>query len=202
MNRKTVKRLFLSLVCLIPFVVHSATAEVDGITWTYTVTANGEASLGGGTTSTPAVPKDTEGSLIIPTKLNGLRVTSIGNYAFYCSSLASVTIPEGITSIGDYAFSHCTKLTSLDLPSSVIAIGGHAFEYCSSLMSWDLPEGVETIGEYAFSYNSSLRSFKLPASVTSMPFNAFTWPNTLEKLEVASGNPLYYTESNILFNKE
>ena len=61
-------------------------------------------------------------------------VTSIGNYAFYsCYSLTAIDIPEGVTSIGYYAFSRCSSLTAITLPEGVTSIGTYAFEDCSSL---------------------------------------------------------------------
>ena len=63
-------------------------------------------------------------------------VTSIGNYAFSgCTGLPSVTIPEGVTSIGDSAFYNCSNLTSVTIPSSVILIDRWAFYGCSALTS-------------------------------------------------------------------
>ncbi len=61
-------------------------------------------------------------------------VTSIGNTTFYgCSSLTSVTIGNNVTSIGNFAFSGCSSLTSVTIPNSVTSIGWGAFEGCSSL---------------------------------------------------------------------
>ena len=61
-------------------------------------------------------------------------VTSIGEYAFYnCDSLTSVVIPDGVTSIGEYAFYNCRSLTSIIIPDSVTSIDGFAFYYCSNL---------------------------------------------------------------------
>ena len=112
--------------------VHAATAVVDGIEWTYTV-SNGKASVGGGSSSSPAVPKSTSGSITIPSTLGGYPVTSIGNYAFQdCSRLTSVVIPNGVTSIGKYAFRYCySSLKAVTIPDSVTSIGQSAFNGCS-----------------------------------------------------------------------
>lgn len=64
-------------------------------------------------------------------------VTSIGNYAFfYCSNLTSVTISNSVTDIGDWAFYYCSSLTSITIPESVKSIGlGGTFQNCTSLQS-------------------------------------------------------------------
>ena len=63
-------------------------------------------------------------------------VTSIGDWAFeYCSSLTSIEIPNSVISIGNYAFSRCTGLTSVTIPNSVTSIGQEAFGYCTGLTS-------------------------------------------------------------------
>ncbi len=73
--------------------------------------------------------EELQGELVIP---NG--VTSIGDYAFDgYTGLASITIPSSVTSIGGYAFSGCTGLTSVTIPSSVTSIGGYAFDGCTGL---------------------------------------------------------------------
>ena len=78
-------------------------------------------------------------------------VTSIGNYAFYeCESLTSIAIPSSVTRIGDEAFSYCASLTSITIPNSVTSIGEGAFFYCESLKSITIPKGITNVGGRAF----------------------------------------------------
>ncbi len=108
-------------------------------------------------------------------------VTSIGDYAFYgCTSLTSVTIGSGVTSIGDYAFYYCTSLTSVTIGSGVTNIDDYAFSWCSSLTSVTIGSGVTSIGSYAFSWCSSLTSVTIPDSVTSIDDWAFYECNSLK----------------------
>ena len=101
-------------------------------------------------------------------------VTSIGEYAFYyCSSLTSITIPNSVTSIGEFAFAGCYSLISITIPNSVTSIGEGAFGNCSSLKSITIPNSVTSIGKYAFAYCYSLTSITIPNSVTSIGDWAF-----------------------------
>ena len=75
----------------------------------------------------------------------------------YCSSLASVTIPDSITSIQSYAFSHCSSLTNVTIPDSVLSIGYGAFSWCG-LRSITIGSGVRTIGSSAFERCGALSS--------------------------------------------
>ena len=67
-----------------------------------------------------------------------------------------VAVPEGITSIGTWAFSGCSSLESITLPEGVTSIGNCAFSGCRSLKSITLPEGVTNIGSISLSECSSL----------------------------------------------
>ena len=78
-------------------------------------------------------------------------VTSIGNYAFfYCTGLTSIMIPNSVTSIGYMAFYGCTGLTSIAIPNSVTSIRFSAFEDCTGLTSITIPNSVTSIGDWAF----------------------------------------------------
>ena len=60
-----------------------------------------------------------------------------------------LTIPDGVTSIGDYAFNYCYSLTSVVIPDSVTSIGKYAF-CCTKMTSITIPDSVTSIGDYAF----------------------------------------------------
>ena len=112
-------------------------------------------------------------------------LTDIGAYAFYdCSSLTSITIPDGVTDIGNGAFEGCTPLTSIIIPDGVTSIGGSAFGRCSALTSITLPNSVTSIGGAAFYYCSSLTSITIPNSVTSIGGSAFENCSALKSITI------------------
>ena len=131
-------------------------------------------------------------------------VTSIGEYAFSdCTSLTSVTIPDSVTRIGEYAFYKCKSLTSVTIPDSVTRIGKYAFYDCTSLTSVTIPDSVTRIGEYAFSDCTSLTSVTIPDSVTRIGSYAFSDCASLTGIWVAEGNSHYSSDVfGVLFNKD
>ena len=102
-------------------------------------------------------------------------VTSIGGSAFSsCSDLRSVTIGNSVTSIGGSAFSGCSGLTSVTIPNSVTSIGASAFNGCWHLTSVTIGKSVTNIGGSAFSGCNGLTSITIPNSVTSIGGGAFS----------------------------
>ena len=100
-----------------------------------------------------------------------------------------LTIPNSVTSIGDYTFSGCSSLTSVTIPSSVTSIGHSAFDWCSSLASVNIPSSVTTIGDYAFQRCSSLTSVTIGNSVTYIGDNAFYGCSSLTSIISKMMNP-------------
>ncbi len=86
----------------------------------------------------------------IPAQIEGKAVTAIGEEAFIGKGVVSVTLPEGVRSIGNYAFDQCRKLTDIHLPSSLESIGNLAFNLCLVLPEITLPKNVSTLGMYLF----------------------------------------------------
>ncbi len=127
-----------------------------------------------------------------------LTISGIGammNYVLYytpwwdsypgSSSIKTIRIGDGVTSIGDYAFQDCSGLTSVTIPNSVTGIGRYAFLRCSSLTSVTIPNSVTSIGDDAF-YDckklTSVHIFDLAA------WCAISFSNT-------AANPLYYAHN-------
>lgn len=152
---------------MIPKIAFAETDTDTGLDYTV---SDGKATITGYT-----MPDGFEGNLVIPSTLGGATVTSIGKEAFqYCGawggSIDSITIPGGVTSIGEAAFKEC-HAKSINIPNSVISIGDPAFNHCHA-ESITIPEGVTSIGDYTFQ-GCLAKSIIIPGSVTSIGSCAF-----------------------------
>ncbi len=108
---------------------------------------------------------DVDGVLFNKTKTTLVQYPA-GKGVFY-------TIPDGVTSIGEYAFASCDSLTSITIPDGVTSIGEDAFYCCSSLTSITIPDGVTSIGSGVFFNCYRLESIIIPDSVNSIKNGAF-----------------------------
>lgn len=128
-------------------------------------------------------------------------LTAIGNYAFYeCDGLASFNFPEGLQKIGEGAFGS-SGLTSVVIPEGITAISDYAFYSCNSLSSATLPKGLQSIGKYAFYSNDRLAAMTIPAGVKSIGGAAFAFCGRLKEIIVLPVTPpaiIIEREVNIL----
>lgn len=140
-------------------------------------------------------------SVVVPTTLEGLPVTRIGDFAFSARGVSEVVLSEGVTSIGASAFAGCGQLISITLPLSLISIEPHAFAECAKLESITLPENLVSIGSSAFASCRVLGSLLLPASLQSFEVNALSGCESLVRIDVDPSNPLWTSRDGVLFDK-
>ena len=126
--------------------------------------------------------------IIIPSEIDGRKVTGIKGFNLSNKeNIKSITIPDGVTSIGNSAFSDCRRLTDITIPDSVTSIGCEAFYNCSSLTNITIPDGVTSI-EYGTFYDcSSLTNITIPDSVTSIGCEAFYNCSSLTNITIPDG---------------
>lgn len=172
---KTIGALALLLTTGVP-VAQAYDFQVRGIYYNYTGDRKG-AIVTWESISSPSY----SGDIVIPSEvtyqMQTLKVKQIDDRAFFnCQGVTSVTLPEGIISIGEQAFSHCYAMTRINIPSTVTRIGDFAFEFCEDMTSFTIPASVSMIGYSVFQQCLGLREFI-----------------------VDEGNPYYTSEDGILY---
>ena len=112
-------------------------------------------------------------------------VTSIGAWAFSGNdALAVILIPDSVTSIGRFAFAGCTNLSSSDIPDSVKSMEWGLFNACTELTKVTLPNGIEKISYAMFYGCSSLKEVKIPDSVTVIGDSSFFCCTSLTSINI------------------
>lgn len=115
-----------------------------------------------------------ESDLEIPSKIDGHKVTKIGENAFDGNEeIINVTIPDSVKTIDLYAFYNCTSLETVSIPESVTSIGEGAFANCTALNTINLPSKIKTISYGLFASCSNLTKIEIPSKVTSIDGYAF-----------------------------
>ena len=156
------------------------------------------------------------GDIVLPSKIEGKPVTSIGWRAFwYCSSLTSITIPNSVTSIDDLAFNGCEKLTQINVDTANTVYSSEngvlfnkekteliRYPAGKTDTAYAIPDRVTSIGWGTFSGCSSLTSITIPDSITSIGTCAFEGCKKLTQINVDKANTVYLSVNGVLFNKE
>ena len=125
----------------------------------------------------------------------------IGRFAFQGAALESVALPEGVTSIEDYAFAHNDRLKEITLPQSLTSIGKAVFFWCAALGKIAIPDGVTSVGDNAFSTCVSLKELALGAELLSAGCGLTEFCVALEKITVSENNESFSGEGNCLTRK-
>ena len=116
--------------------------------------------------------------------------------------VTKLVIPEGVTSIGSYAFAGCSGLTEVAFPNSVTNIGNSSFMDCSGLMELALPSSVVKIGTWAFRGCSGLTEVEIPHGVKVIGGGVFLDCSSLTKITVDPGNENYVSQKGLLLTKD
>ena len=125
----------------------------------------------------------------------------IGRSAFQGAALESVALPEGVTSIEDYAFARNDRLKEITLPQSLTSIGKAVFFWCTALGKIAIPDGVTSVGDNAFSTCVSLKELALGAELLSAGCGLTEFCVALEKITVSENNESFSGEGNCLTRK-
>jgi prepilin-type N-terminal cleavage/methylation domain-containing protein/uncharacterized repeat protein (TIGR02543 family) len=140
------------------------------------------------------------GAVTIPSVLDGVTITSIGEFAVYnCTGLTIVTIPNSVTTIGANAFYGCSALTSVTIGSGVTTIGTNAFMYCTALTSFAVDAGNASYSSNnGVLFNKAMTTlilyplgkqgaYVIPSDVTIINTKAFSFCCGLTSLTIGSG---------------
>ena len=144
-------------------------------------------SLGSGSAVSAGIVYDEVDTNGYPVKATVLGKI-VAPYAFYkYASLTDVELPNGLTAIGNDAFTGCTGLTSIELPSGLKSIGTSAFNGCTGLTELNIPDSVDSIGTYFASGCSALVSVHLPVGIETIPKNSFYNCKVLKNVNIPQG---------------
>ncbi len=181
--------LFISVMptgILNSFAATPTSGTTGDCTWTLdgtVLTISGNGAMEDYTSSNPA-PWGTD----ITTAYIQDGVTSIGDHAFTdCQFLTSASIPDSVTSIGKSAFSWCSFLSNINIPNRITSIEDYTFIACGNLRNISIPNNITSIGELSFSGCSRLNNITIPNSVKIIKDYAFENCSNLSNITIFDG---------------
>ncbi len=130
-------------------------------------------------------------------------VTSISDDAFsYCRFLTHVVFPESVSFLGNNVFENAISLQEITLPSRMSTIYPNVFEGCTALKSVTIPEGITEIRSHTFRNCSSLETVIFPSTVNNIDADELFYNCTsLKSIEVHPDNAVFCSQDGVLFNK-
>ena len=190
------------LCCLTMAAATTYTTEINGSTWSYTLTVSNDKTT---TNATVTAVTPADGALVVPSAVDGYPVVAIGNnFGKSNGSITSVHIPDSVQTIGSGAFTWCDALGEIVLGDGLTSIGGHSYSYtdtdssngyeqygafagCVSLTNIVFGSSLRTIGNQSFTRCTSLPRLVLPDSLTSLGVQCFFYATSLREVSVGTG---------------
>lgn len=168
----------LFLLSTFSLTVVGTSQTMDG--WSYTINSNNEITL--------TNYSGTASHIEIPSSINGMKVTALGNGLFWDNLyLENITIPQSIEKIGESAFSGSSHLSKINIPDNVTEIVYNTFSGCNALTEIVIPDNVTKIDRYAFSRCANLQSIDFPENLTEIGENAFYSCISLPSIQLPEG---------------
>ena len=180
--RKQFLILLLAVLCAvaIPLLANAESSGLCGVNVQWHLDDSGTLTISGSGAMDSFVGKEAPWGKTIKTVIIEDGVTNIGDEAFSgCSSVTSASIADSVTSIGSEAFAYCSGLKTITIPNSVKTIQSSAFTNCTGLTEVSIPNSVTLIDERAFYKCYNLTKATILESVTSIGNNAFAYCSSL-----------------------
>lgn len=124
-------------------------------------------------------------NITLPKDYKGKKY-SIRGSAFKHSAVTSITVPEGMTELDEYAFAYCKTLKTVVFPQGMTELPKGVCFWCEGLESVTLPDGLVTVGEDAFN-RCGLKTLTLPDSVTTVGKSSFSGCSSLVEVKLGAG---------------
>lgn len=162
-----------------PSVEPSVEPTAEPVQFYYTV-ANGECTI-------TRLWGDAPEEVVIPSEIEGVPVTAIGEQAFIQKyDIKRVIVPDSVRRIGDEAFSGCSNLVSVRLPEKV-ELGQGLFIQCRNLKNVNLPSGMTSIPKKLFSECNTMPDFTLPSGIRAIEESGFDNCKEFVQLDLPEG---------------